>query len=364
MSKLFSLKKNKNHVSVNFLFFKFKFKINLKKYISHPVVVILGTFGIGDYIFYRPFFKYFKKSEKYKNATLIYLCRDIYMDFSEAFDSDIFDEIIPLSWETLNKNNYINKIVKLINSYNPDVVYSTTPIYANKEDYTSIYNLVKLIKAKEKIAAIIGDSDYKDKVFNKLIYTDDKRSQLFEADRVKKEFESILEMSIPSEKDELTYNFDKEQKYITITVSASVKLRTLSAVKWAEVVNYIINNTDSNTKIVFLGKKSEFNFIRNVVGRLDCPERCINLAGKINISLIPLILKNSEFLVSVETGTVHIAHEVGCKTICLAGSVAYGRFHPYNDNIIKYVYPEKFNEYIENIRRNNLVYSPPRSILT
>ena len=70
-------------------------------------------------------------------------------------------------------------------------------------------------------------------------------------------------------------------------------------------------------------------------------------------------LKNSEFLVSVETGTVHIAHEVGCKTICLAGSVAYGRFHPYNDNIIKYVYPEKFNEYIENIRRNNLVYSPP-----
>ena len=128
-----------------------------------------------------------------------------------------------------------------------------------------------------------------------------------------------------------------------------------------EIINYITKNTSDNTEIIFLGTKTERRHLNPLFFELDSPERCVNLAGKLGISLIPIILKSCEFLISVESGNVHIAHEVGCKTICLSGSTAYGRFHPYKDNIVKYIYPEKFKELIKKFpeKLNIIGYLPP-----
>ena len=52
-------------------------------------------------------------------------------------------------------------------------------------------------------------------------------------------------------------------------------------------------------------------------------------------------------MIAVETGTVHIANLVGCKTICLSNGAFYNRFHPYKNSSVSYIYPEKFNELIK-----------------
>ena len=57
-------------------------------------LLLIEPGGIGDYIFCRPFFKYFKESLKYKDYKIIYLAKDIYADFVSTFDGEYFDKII------------------------------------------------------------------------------------------------------------------------------------------------------------------------------------------------------------------------------------------------------------------------------
>ena len=44
-------------------------------------IVLIEPGGIGDYVFCRPFFKYFNESPKYKNFKLIYIVKEGFLDF-------------------------------------------------------------------------------------------------------------------------------------------------------------------------------------------------------------------------------------------------------------------------------------------
>ena len=344
-----SVKKEKKHAVISFPFFKIKFRIKIKSHkLNHPILVIFGPVGIGDYMMYRQYFKYIKTAPKFKDASLIYISRDIYKDFVYTYDSEYFDIILDYNIEKLKSALYRNFLARTINSYKPDVFFSLTP---NSDIDFRFVPFYKKIKIKEKCIGIIhfpNIDTVESKIFNNKYYFDYTKNQAFESERVRKEFEQFLGINITLEHSKLDVPLKTNKRHIALSCLASSHDRQILTNKWVEIINYITSNTDKNTELLFLGSKAEKRKLNTLLSKVDEPERCVNISG-LSISLIPLILKFCDFLISVESGNVHIAHEAGCKTICLSGSKAYGRFHPYNDNIIKYIYPEKFIEYINNI---------------
>ncbi len=351
MGKIVEIKKLGKHTLIT-LFSFIKIKYIPKKKQNRPVLLIIGPVGIGDYMFFRPFFKYIKQSLKFKDYYTVYLGRETYIDFIQNFDGQYFDEIITFNQKTLLKT-FISKwlIINRINSLKPDVLYNTTPLYYGRPSSVDALRtfFAKHIKAKTKFISSIGklsNNTEGSKIYNRIRVSENKE---FEMDRVKKEFETLLDMKIPDIDNELNTLLEINDKYIAVSVAATSSNRLLKNHKWVKLINYILDNTNSDVKIVFLGAKNDMPLIKNVMDYIKTPERCINAAGKMIISFVPMFLKKCLFSISVESGNVHIAHAVGCKTLCLAGDFFYPRFHPYKDDIVKYLYPDEFIEKMDTL---------------
>lgn len=338
---IFSVTNKKEYKIISILFFKFKFKRKLKT----PTLVLIEPGGIGDYMFCRPFFKYIKLSPKFKNHKIILVTKDIYRDMSMCYDGMYFDKIVGY-----NTRNY-KKIIKELNNYNVcTLINLRCVVFEEKQDWYIRYNIANGIRAKEKIISILNvkNEEFKKlgqfKIYNKIIFSN---NALFELERRREFFENILNIPIALESKEISQIYNVNKKHIAVSIMAIDKGRQYSLDKWITILNHIIDNTSSDTEILFLGIESEFKMIQKLIDNLKDNSRCTNIAGKIPISILPLVLEKCSFLLSVETGTVHIAESVGCKTICLCNGSFYGRFQPYINGLVKYVYPREFLSFLE-----------------
>ena len=203
-----------------------------------------------------------------------------------------------------------------------------------------------MIKAEEKIVEYpnidnLTEIDIKKRFseFNNIIVTE---CVGYEWERKRIFFERALDIKIKSENLNITPLIDFREKYITISLMAMNVYRCYSNEKWIDVLEYIIRNTRDDVKLLFIGGKIDFDLTNSLISKLSNKNRCVNLCGLIDSSMIPVVLKNSEFLLSPETGTVHIAAALNCPTICLSCGANYGRCLPHEN--VTYVYPDEFDE--------------------
>lgn len=331
------------------------------KYIApkYKSICFLEPGGIGDYLFCRPYFKYIKQSPLFKNLNVILLTKKYYTDMTTAFDYEYFDEIIEYDTTKLINKKYRKEFVKNINLRKIKYLINLrTAVISHEQDWVYRYLLAKNIKAETKITGLINIYNKKQqlkdkmlKIYDKIIVSDLKDA-VFELERRRRFFEELLQIPIPEEKISIPVLFDKTKKMIAISMFAEDKNREFSVEKWKQIVEYILSSTDFY--VVFLGRTKEHEYIQQLIKSFQNKSHLIDYAGKISISFLPTFLAGCEMLLAVETGTVHIANAVGCKTICLCNGSFYGRFQPYNDNIVKYIYPPDFQKLIGN-KSNSLI---------
>ena len=60
-------------------------------------------------------------------------------------------------------------------------------------------------------------------------------------------------------------------------------------------------------------------------------EGAVNLAGKTDLSMMILLLKNSKCYFGSDTGITHIAAAIQVPALCLLGGGHFRRFFPYGD---------------------------------
>ena len=90
--------------------------------------------------------------------------------------------------------------------------------------------------------------------------------------------------------------------------------------------------------VVFTGTEKEKYLFDEIDSRCHSGT-LVNLMGKTTLSVLAGVLKGATLYFGAETGTLHIAASVGCKTLCLLGGGHFGRFFPYGDpRQNKYVY--------------------------
>ena len=351
--ELFYIKRNGDRIVLKFLFLKFKiFKpLNL-------AFCILDPGGIGDYLFCRPYFKYIKKTAKYKNHKLIYVGKHTQIDLVRAYDTDLFDEIYEWNEEYFKRAEYRKMLIQLLNKHNIDVLVNLRcTIVGSSEDFYPRYYLAKHVRAKKKYTDCIDfDNQYKNsflKIYDKVFCTN-KENILFEDERRKRFFEDLLEIKIPSESMTLQPLFDTNKINIAISIVAVSKERMFNKDVWVRILNNLLDN-GNNVELLFLGSQYDRKIVDDLIQSLNNPSQCKNLAGRTCVSTIPIILRQCKFILAVETGTVHIAHSVGCKSIVLCNGSYYARFQPYNDNLVKYIYPNEFKDLIDKNDKSELI---------
>jgi ADP-heptose:LPS heptosyltransferase len=84
--------------------------------------------------------------------------------------------------------------------------------------------------------------------------------------------------------------------------------------------------------IVLLGATDiEKQLTRKLIEEVTCPERIINMCGSSRIDELPSILNCLDFLVTNDTGTLHLAITLKVPTISLFGPTNSIEFGPYQD---------------------------------
>ena len=325
------------------------FNITIKRVqIKQNTLLLIRLDSIGDYILVRNFFQSLKQSKRFRSYKITLCGNVLWKELAETFDSNTIDEFIWIDRKKFYSNIlYKYKVLKQIHSKGFEVCIDTT--FSREILYGD--TIVKSSCAKEKIGSRGAPDSYvvwKRKLFSNNFYTELIEvfaENLFEFKRNKYFFEQIINEKINLQKPFLDTSGIKldslpSQKYIVIFPGANDEKRIWSIGNFVEVAKYILEN--SSYLIVLCGSRKESELADTFDNNMN-NSRIINFTGKLTLVELAKVIGSAEFLISNETGAVHIAAAAGTKFLCISNGNHLGRFNPYPEDIFKsgsYIYPE------------------------
>lgn len=110
---------------------------------------------------------------------------------------------------------------------------------------------------------------------------------------------------------------------IGFQAGSSLEGRRWSTQSFADLADMLIEKT--NARIIMLGVESESKVAEEVISRTKNKTRISSLAGKTSLSELARLLEKCEYLVTNDTGTMHLAAALGTKIVGLF----FAHAHPY-----------------------------------
>ena len=115
--------------------------------------------------------------------------------------------------------------------------------------------------------------------------------------------------------------------YCVICPGAGDSRRCWESEKYIHTVDRVLSEWDGTVMLVGTSREKELcERIRNLS---KFPDQIQNLCGKLTIPALFSLIRQSNFLLSNDTGTCHIGAVTGVKTFIICGQGDYGSFVPY-----------------------------------
>jgi heptosyltransferase-2 len=114
----------------------------------------------------------------------------------------------------------------------------------------------------------------------------------------------------------LPFLFDGKEPFTALAPSAAWEMKRWPLDYWKKVIELC-----PNKKFIILGGPGD-HFCQELED--FAPERVRNLAGRLNLVESSFAVSRSETLISADTGLLHVADQMGKKTIALIGPTAFG----------------------------------------
>ena len=112
-----------------------------------------------------------------------------------------------------------------------------------------------------------------------------------------------------------------------MTVDSNNKSRRWSHDKFIQLVKMLLNEYEYN--VVLLGNKlPDFELKQYKITFADTPRVKIYI-DKTDINIFVELLRNSQFHIGVDSGSIHVAASVGTQAFCLTGKWDGNRLFPY-----------------------------------
>lgn len=271
---------------------------------SHSLKVLVVRFSsIGDIVLTSPIVRVLKKQ---KNAQIHFLTKSQYSSI-------------------LVNNLYIDKVItinKSINEVKEDLM---------KENYDYVIDLHNNIRSHGLSFLNIPIKRYSKSNFKKLIYIYTGKNFLNNEHVVDRYFKatSFLDLNndnkgldfFINKKDEV--DFDINQKFISWCIGASKEQKKLAV----DQICYVADKL--NLPIVLLGGIEELNKANQIINQCS-RNKIYNYCGNISINQSAYLIKHSQFLLSNDTGLMHIGAALNKKIISFWGCTKPDLgFYPY-----------------------------------
>jgi ADP-heptose:LPS heptosyltransferase len=104
---------------------------------------------------------------------------------------------------------------------------------------------------------------------------------------------------------------------INVNAGSTFLERRWQPERFAQLVNELANERDC--LFVFIGNNDEHEYVERVIRLTNCQPRCHNLAGRLTIGELLALLRQSDLLISNDSGPLHLASAVGTATVGLFG---------------------------------------------
>ncbi|MBS1599291.1 MAG: glycosyltransferase family 9 protein [Bacteroidetes bacterium] len=309
---------------------------------------------IGDYMLIRNLLHYFRNAPIYRNYKITFVGNGVFKQIFDKYDSEIADDTIWINKKKFRQNFFYRfNILRQIRSAAPAVAINLIHTRSFRLDDM----MIAVTDAPEKIG-MKSDGyilvNYERSLIPTHLYTrlmDQEERFLFDANRNARFIENILKIKIESASTALDVNENTDQfslppSYFIIFPGSGSKIKKWPAENFARVARHI--QTVYGLTPVVCGSPGDIDDAQQFI--LSFNGAVIDLTGKTTLPQFLAVLKKAACIVSVDTGSVHLAAAVQCPVFGLFSGLHYGRFGPYPKEIAENfftVYPDEVDQMIE-----------------
>jgi ADP-heptose:LPS heptosyltransferase len=320
-------------------------------------LVIIKTDEIGDYFLFRNYLHYFKTSAKYSGWKITLIANQAWESIFERYDSATVDEIVWINKGRFNKDlryrfSLLKEVRKMCTAEIINCVYSRSLLM--DDGFALIADARRLAMHTNDTANRPFFHKWIDSLYyNSIVHAGDKT--VFDAERNRNFMAQVLnlpelqtEVELPRVNPSI---LPLPSNYVVFFLGAGNPERKWPTASFAVIAGYIAKR--SGLSIVLAGGPDEAETAKEF-SRLFHGDT-IDLTGKTSLPELIEVIASASFLLSVDTGAVHIAAAAQCPVIGLFSGKFYGRFGPYPSEVFdKFfpVYPDFVDKMIkENDRR-------------
>lgn len=318
-------------------------------------VLIVRVDEIGDYMLWRPLIRELCKAERFKGMQLTLCGNSSWRSLYEQLDADTFDQTVWLD-KTRFKEDLFYRYRFLQQIHKKGFRWVINPTYSR--DKRNDDAIVKAAAAPDNFGMVANTENWRsyDKGYDRNLYLHcwvGTASPLFELTRNRKFTEYVtgknietIHWQIPEAKLP-TLSITLPEKFVVIFPGSRSKHRIWPAAYFAEVAQNF-QQKDGLAIVVCGGNGDRIYadaFKEAFVGSVT------DLTGTTRLKELLTILHRAEALVTVDTGSVHLAAAVGCRVLGIYNGSQYGRFSPYPldiTNKVNSIYPNEIAEDLVN----------------
>lgn len=313
-----------------------------------PRLLIVRIDEIGDYILWRSFLKEIVSANKFKNHE-IHLCgNQSWKSLFNLFDSDLVHEVHWIDKHRFKKDlryrfRYLRKIFRchfdvVINpTFSRDLRNDDAIVKAAKPAFAiGMQANAENIKSYEK--------GYDARLYDQLFVLQEKPVFEFLRNRLFTEFVTgiasrVLNTRIQTDRLPV-FEASLPDKYFVVFPGSRHPSRIWPTGHFVTVSNYLYEQRGYTA--VVCGAPNDEPYTTAFCDQYHHP--FINLSGKTSLPQLLSVLRGAQCLLSVDTGSVHLAAAVGCTVFGIFNGSQYKRFAPYPPAIAANFfafYPEK-----------------------
>jgi ADP-heptose:LPS heptosyltransferase len=296
--------------------------------------LIVRTDEIGDYMLWRKFIADYVASDLLKGYELHLCGNPAWKDLLLFEYPDTFAAIKWLDKKRFKKSLRF-RFFFLRNVFKENYTLIINPIFSRSKRVDDA--IVKAAKAQETIGMLKNNENYApyEHGFDRKLYTmlfEWKEKPIFEFSRnklfaafVTGKQSDVTDTRINPSLLPPTLSLSLPKNYIVVFPGSGNRLRIWPPEYFSDVASYI--SEKYGYSIVVCGGPGDREFADAFVGKFN--RQVVDIVGKTSLVEMLVVLQQAKFLISVDTGAVHLAAAVGCPIVGIFNGSQYGRFAPY-----------------------------------
>lgn len=321
---------------------------------------------IGDYMLWRPVMRHLLTAKALEGKEITLCGNASWRSLYEQLDNGCFHRVIWIDKQRFKKDlRYRYRLLREIHRAGYDIVINPTFSRDKRHDDA----VVLAAKGRQVYGMVANEENLRnyEKGYDTGMYHHLFRGPeeaVFELMRNR----LFAEYVVGSKMDELVWQIKEGQlppvsvilpkNYLVIFPGSRSAKRIWPAQYFAEVATYCQQQYD--WEVVLCGGPADISYA-NTFKQLF-RGNVIDLTGATRLPELLTILKGAQWLITVDTGSVHLAAAVGCRVSGIFNGSQYGRFAPYPEELtqkIHAIYPKDIATELQNpgIIRNEYTFT-------